>query len=1135
MKVNCFVILASLVLILLLAGCSPGDAKSLGDLYTQNMYPGTTDTYDVGSAALQYDGGYFREVYINGILLVPGGGGPEADPVFTASAAAGIVAGDIIDWDTAFGWGNHASAGYLTANQNITLSGDITGSGTTSITATLKEWATGNVTYVPLTGDIQTYVNNAAAGDTLILASGEYAITSTITVNKQLNIVGQGSAGLYTIPVAPAHGTVISSVTAAVTAFKITASNVRLAFLSVNLTGAGSTGIRVDKNLTGVVIYDIDVIITSDGVNNGFYIYNSDVIMRGSTFYITSNTSVAAGVYIYNDNTSVANNVVDCFDVTGTAKGGLTSAYAFACFNNNTPNTLTLNLSSSVCKALAGTVLDCAVIVNSAGTNNAIVNAYMCTFDGQDYDAYQTGTNQMNIGGSVLVNNLTFGTITYRAALASNTLVLGTPLPITSGGTGQITKVTAFDALSPMTTLGDMISGGAGGTGTRLVGDTSNTRKYLSTLSVGGVATAPTWETVAVGGASTLGVNDDIALSFGTSTDVSVLYETADANANELIMALPNGGATDVPVLAIGDQSVINKDLTYFNGITVPTLAILDATEAHYIKLQGTPAIGSDTTIAIQPSGDTTHYLTISSENNLATLLGTGGYLRVGNFTTSGNGLASPNDLFVSGKFDVAGASYYGGVSTFSASVTVNSSLTMAGGNLLLQAPRQLGFANPSVSSMYWDTADANANLIEIYPAAGTTVKVPVIQYSFGGSVDQGLFDGLTQPLITTVEKNAKYTSSTTAYSDAGAATPIMKKTGVFGSSVVGDIVRVTAGTNATVGWYYIAVVTSANQISLDRNWCTANVPNNGVFVAFHSFTMLSAQGLNTRITYGAPSDSNVEIAKDGWLILDTSIANGRLYWRANNGWHYVDATGGVSFTANELVDATSHTFKVGDMIGLKVDQIYYDNSFHAVPVYQTASGATWGSITGTLSAQLDLQGVLDSKQNASANLTSMSGLSYASPAFVKMTGANTFTLDTTTYLSSTPSWKNGQTTKNLTDASTTQNIAHGLGRVPKYVHIRGLLVFSASVSMEVNGYYDGTNQSGEAIIWTEGSTSATTDNIYQSTAAALGFSNAGGMNPFTGATKQSGVITVDGTNIIITWTKSGSPTGTANLAWECQ
>lgn len=36
----------------------------------------------------------------------------ESDPVFGASAASGITGTQISNWDTAYGWGNHASAGY---------------------------------------------------------------------------------------------------------------------------------------------------------------------------------------------------------------------------------------------------------------------------------------------------------------------------------------------------------------------------------------------------------------------------------------------------------------------------------------------------------------------------------------------------------------------------------------------------------------------------------------------------------------------------------------------------------------------------------------------------------------------------------------------------------------------------------------------------------------------------------------------------------------------------------------------------------------------------------------------------------------------------------------------------------------
>lgn len=38
----------------------------------------------------------------------------ETDPVFSASAAFGIAAGDITNWNTAFGWGDHSTAGYST-------------------------------------------------------------------------------------------------------------------------------------------------------------------------------------------------------------------------------------------------------------------------------------------------------------------------------------------------------------------------------------------------------------------------------------------------------------------------------------------------------------------------------------------------------------------------------------------------------------------------------------------------------------------------------------------------------------------------------------------------------------------------------------------------------------------------------------------------------------------------------------------------------------------------------------------------------------------------------------------------------------------------------------------------------------
>ena len=56
----------------------------------------------------------------------------ETDPVFTASAAAGIQSSNISNWDTAYGWGNHASAGYLTSetsHADVVVDGDFTSAG----------------------------------------------------------------------------------------------------------------------------------------------------------------------------------------------------------------------------------------------------------------------------------------------------------------------------------------------------------------------------------------------------------------------------------------------------------------------------------------------------------------------------------------------------------------------------------------------------------------------------------------------------------------------------------------------------------------------------------------------------------------------------------------------------------------------------------------------------------------------------------------------------------------------------------------------------------------------------------------------------------------------------------------------
>jgi hypothetical protein len=45
----------------------------------------------------------------------------ETDPVFSVSAASGIIGTQITNWDTAYGWGNHSTVGYLTSETDPTV------------------------------------------------------------------------------------------------------------------------------------------------------------------------------------------------------------------------------------------------------------------------------------------------------------------------------------------------------------------------------------------------------------------------------------------------------------------------------------------------------------------------------------------------------------------------------------------------------------------------------------------------------------------------------------------------------------------------------------------------------------------------------------------------------------------------------------------------------------------------------------------------------------------------------------------------------------------------------------------------------------------------------------------------------
>lgn len=115
--------------------------------------------------------------------------------------------------------------------------------------------------------------------------------------------------------------------------------------------------------------------------------------------------------------------------------------------------------------------------------------------------------------------------------------------------------------------------------------------------------------------------------------------------------------------------------------------------------------------------------------------------------------------------------------------------------------------------------------------------------------------------------------------------------------------------------------------------------------------------------------------------------------------------------------------------------------------------------------------------------------------------------------------------TKNAADASTTQNIAHGLGKIPKYVKITaqvyaGTIAVTAGLAMlESIATYNGTTQKSISTYDGNGTGIFLSDATFSLSAA--------------GGTATVGTVTFDATNVIIAWVKTGTPTGTYQLLVE--
>ena len=106
----------------------------------------------------------------------------ESDPVFTASPAGGITSTQVTNWDTAYGWGNHASAGYAPIN-NPVFTGTVT-----VPTSIVFEGATANdfettLTVIDPDEDRTISLPNASGTVAVFDGSGNLTVPGNLTVS----------------------------------------------------------------------------------------------------------------------------------------------------------------------------------------------------------------------------------------------------------------------------------------------------------------------------------------------------------------------------------------------------------------------------------------------------------------------------------------------------------------------------------------------------------------------------------------------------------------------------------------------------------------------------------------------------------------------------------------------------------------------------------------------------------------------------------------------------------------------------------------------------------------------------------------------------------------------------------------
>lgn len=169
-------------------------------------------------------------------------------------------------------------------------------------------------------------------------------------------------------------------------------------------------------------------------------------------------------------------------------------------------------------------------------------------------------------------------------------------------------------------------------------------------------------------------------------------------------------------------------------------------------------------------------------------------------------------------------------------------------------------------------------------------------------------------------------------------------------------------------------VSVSVNQRILVKNETSTLTPNNGIYIV----TQVGSGSLPFILTRAADANTSALLSEATLSVMSGSTLS-------NTQWHCnpvsIPLTIGTTYiTFAQIGGTAAYTFS---------SPLVNTSNVISIPAAST-------SVDGYLTAANFI--TFNNKQAGSANLTSLSALSYSSVSFVKMTGANTFVLDTVVY-----------------------------------------------------------------------------------------------------------------------------------------